>query len=380
MKVFIAATTIRPSLEARNWGDHIGLDVFLELETWAKRVEASWGECYVFIEVSLPSPRTPLRCRNQVDMLICFDRRLALCEVKSHSAARFDVVSRAKEQIEAQSEWLGSLLREARYFLPKEALRKYLLLPRLGPAQVQAVHKLLIDQFSAPHIKAVGPDPGAGYFVDSLSRGGWSETSLPPGGPGIQRFLFQAITAGGPAPKCFDGFSQARAYLSTIRPTSRHLPDEWYIEGLRPEELNGGERILRDRGIVELVGSPGIGKSTVAMELCERLGLEVFKVPFLTASSTAGICRVIHDAFYGDSLSTLTEEQIVHALVREPMLFWLPGYASGSAAAVDQFLQLVQRHSRAGDDSAPRGGWSSRSLRGRASLHKGRSWVPWRTG
>src|SRR5207248_2492379 len=90
--------------------------LFADLETWAlaKESVSQWGECVVFIEVILPQGKSFKGYHNQVDMLICFSQRIALCEVKSASSfyslePRFDD---AYIQIDQQAAWLKELLRE----------------------------------------------------------------------------------------------------------------------------------------------------------------------------------------------------------------------------------------------------------------------------
>src|SRR5262245_50453511 len=105
MEIFIGANDTRPPLQAKRWIPRKRYAGFLaDLETWIREKETQWGNCYLFIEVPLPRPKGPYIRHNQIDLLICFPDRAALCELKLTSHLKSMDVDYSRRQITTQSD------------------------------------------------------------------------------------------------------------------------------------------------------------------------------------------------------------------------------------------------------------------------------------
>ncbi len=142
MELYIGASNKFQPSDAKKWIDNLrDAPVCLdEVETWAKAKEEQWGRCYIFIEVVLPLPPEVPRdamYHNQMDLLICFTDRLALCEVKSHRSLDRVDTKHWYGQIEGQNRLLKKLIEDRG--LDSRCLCQFLFLPDLPPIAIPLV-------------------------------------------------------------------------------------------------------------------------------------------------------------------------------------------------------------------------------------------------
>jgi hypothetical protein len=377
MKIHVGVSNLEQPLQAREWVSNLGHKrLFADLESWASEKEGrGWGECYVFVETTLPRAAQTRSRRNQVDMLVCFSDRLALCELKANSV--FPGTNKLGDwcvQVNGQIERLRGLLREGGY--DEQALCHYLFFPNLGFDDLRKVSDGLDHPHSAHHIWPAGAKPELRgkshlgrplYLTEALDRKLTSRALSPLGGqPGVQEFIHDRIVKGGGRFRSFDNFAITRAYLQTISPEMPILHDEWYVPGLRSEDLAACLGKLAG-GFVELVGDPGIGKSTLAKEVLETAGRDFYEIGIpKECRTTREVCQVISKSVCGESAEGIGEESLIQHLSSEPYTFWIRHYEEASAGPLENLLQKAEALRR--KPVAAQASWIVESVRPLAGL------------
>src|ERR1051325_1482592 len=89
MEILIGASDTHLFSQSRDWIlKNEFQEIVTDLESWVRSKEAKWGECRIFIEVMLPPPESFKGVHGQIDMLISFTHRAAVCELKGHGFER----------------------------------------------------------------------------------------------------------------------------------------------------------------------------------------------------------------------------------------------------------------------------------------------------
>lgn len=366
MRVLVAASRVSQPVEARRWVLELSNQVFRAWERWLQKQESAWGECFLFFEPTLPIPKFGRpNSHNQVDLLLAFNDRLALFEVKSDRERRTLRLPKIVDQINGQIAWLQGLLNDGNYGVTPGSFSKYLFLSRQSHAAAEELRRELIERHSAPHILPLGAaDPT--QFMNHFVARHWPRLSVPAGGSGLQEFLNDRMIAAGAHFLQFDSLSETSAYLKTVLPTSRILPEEWYVPALRSAELSLAHSLLLKNGMVEVVGPPGIGKSTLVMELSNRFDVEILPVSLKGIATSRDVGRVIYAALRCEPAEELSEQVIRRALLSEPHMFWIAECGECSTDALESFLTQLRREARANTSSTSL--WVIESTNPRPSL------------
>lgn len=354
MKVFLGANTVKQPIEARNWVTELGYhSVFSDLEKWALSKEAEWGDCFIFIEVSLPQAAGYHGKHNQIDILITFRERIAICELKQyHSLYGINLKDRY-EQIDGQNRWLKALIIEGNY--TPRFMNPFLFFSKLKRAHIEEVRARLVNEFSAHHVWVVGALPelkqhrnskDSSYYLylpEALDRRLYvpSISTISQEHIGLQHFLYKQLTKGSSKLIAFDNVDMAKKYLQNILPAIQIVPDAWYVPGARPDTLSCAAKIIAEHGIVELVGPPEIGKSTLAKELIQELDNEFVELRLFKCNSINDICRKIYLQVKGENPDNFGDESLIQSLATQPYVFWISDYGAPETP-LEGFMQRIQ--------------------------------------
>ena len=118
MQILVGTSNDSQKLDAKQWLCHICRQAFLnELEIWITNRESTWGSCRAFAEiVLLPGRRRSPRPHNQIDLLICFEDRVAHCELKGFSSYQDLDLGRVRSQVNGERDWLKSVLSDGGFW------------------------------------------------------------------------------------------------------------------------------------------------------------------------------------------------------------------------------------------------------------------------
>ena len=361
MEVYIGANSSILLDNAKAWvTDRDVAFCFDELENWATAREGQWGSCYVFIEVVLPlPPRTERKIyRNQIDMLICFSDRLALCEVKRYRAVTEGDIAHWYEQIEKQGRLLDRFVEDNG--LDRSCVSRFLFLPKSTAQHLMEIGRLLVDIHAAPHIwpsganaalRGVNRNRDAPCYLPEaleqcLSR---RYTPISDQAMGLQEVLKRQLSRKGNRLLPFKGFKEVTHYLNrAFRSFEQPFVSEaWHIRELRGHALSAAKTILLDKGFVEILGVPDIGKSALVKDLINEFvsetSIQYKELPPLPhCNSLRDVVTFIYEKFYGDYPVGLGQQETLEHLARECCVFWIPEYTRTSITALQQFLQRIQ--------------------------------------
>ena len=352
MKISISASDITQLQHAHDWGELLSTQVFAELERWLVSKEAEWGKAHVFLEAVMPRGTHPQSKRNnQFDLLICFDDRIALCEMKRGLAA-FNKLPDAVAQIDGQNKWMQSVLRDYQY--DDRALSLFLFCPHLTLDQLGKVRWQIVNVHSRHDIWAISSqaetrgqrdDERRSYYIcealeqrlhNRFTTLGSRQTPL------AKKIATHMLTAG-----CklldFDSFAQTDAYLQSIAPVCRRfVREDWYVAGLFSETAEQVGICLKSSGLANVIGPPGSGKSTVVKEVIEVLDEDYIDLCVARAAHRRDIAILAHQRLRSEPAAELKEDMLLQSLAEEPILFWVQACDHSSASALDDFLATMR--------------------------------------
>ncbi len=109
----------------------------------------------------------------------------------------------------------------------------------------------------------------------------------------------------------------------------------WYVAGLRPRELSIAHKILYSKGVLEITGAPGVGKSTIAEELIQTDALPFLEVDTLRGAKTSeAVARYLRAPVSGISSFGTS------GFIEKPCVIWIRSYSNDSRAGLLDFLHL----------------------------------------
>lgn len=343
MKFFIGGNNAVSRKHATDWWRQTA--VLADLENWARQKELEWGECFLFIEVTLPQS-TPKNTRHSVDLMVAFDERAALCEMKRSGPRGLDVAD-VIHQINSQEEAFENVLRRVGF---GTTFARILFLPALGADQLKAVSTQVSDIHNQPHIFVAGADeefkyrPGRQYhLVDVLNACFTSRTVGRSAGSskGVQVYLQETLN---------DGDARRLEMYSTLPETLAALKSfsispyvtfpHHHVEHARDGEFSAALKVLLDKHVLELCGPPQIGKSVLAGELIRELQCPLYEIKLERTSGTfAQLGRHLEERIEGAPDWSLPEEELPARLATENAVFWIKRYPDGYRTAVGEFLK-----------------------------------------
>lgn len=326
---------------------------------WATSQEGRWGECLILVEADIPALET-LKARN-IDLIVAFSDRVAVCEVKNHHTLRA-----AEEALFSSLEQCCESYDLVRYHLAaaravsKEAARPFLFIPNLNSSDIRNLTSLQLAKISLSHVTVAG-----GPLCSSTP-------TLPNGHPlylpvaiqsrlkQIRPFDRRVWTGGAQAALrrlvdldavCdFRELSRAVEYVRTEGDKTRavRLPSS-HVKGLDAPRLDFALKKLFQFGLVEIVGPFGIGKSAFARELISAAADKSSRHPRVatcnvqSGSTLKSLSRDLLAFFDVDPGEHLDDRALIDLLLAVEGTVWIQSYDADTAMLVKQLLEEVLR-------------------------------------
>lgn len=352
MKIHIGASKTRNLQEAKSWlvSNENFRALIPEIESWAISKERNWGECYVFIEVSIPQGlRFPGVTNNQIDLLIVFSDNAALCELKGNDIEGKIILNECIQQLNSQVTWLEGF-QEKR--ISNTKVCPILLAYGLEANDVKILNQRLPNTTSEFQIWVAGVHPELrGQYVGDrpLFFPQTLDAKLIKFGlpfsygrrHRLQEFILQEIKKSREEVKSFNNFSEAINYLEKLPSVINKQPGELFVPGIRREDLNQVIDLLEEKRIVELVGPPGIGKSSLALEVINVKEDSVWEINFQECDTVIKICHAVWSNI-STKKENIGEETYIQHILDQPLLFWIRGYDETSTSSLNRFFQILQ--------------------------------------
>lgn len=355
MRLFISLRRHDSMRKAKDWFCATRqFEVYEELFDWAKSMEPKWGECFVFLELDLPGIGS-VHAKN-IDLILAFSDRVAVVEVKNHQkvdTAR-KALAKSLRQCCLSADLVSAHLAAA---VSDQAVRPFLFVPSFESSAIEGLTALQLQSISLVHATIVG---GANCRV------------RPADAKGHPLYLAEAIRsrlAQVPAgdPHRFDGAAQEKLLslvdrtelheLSNLRLAVRQLLDhsqvqslaptpDTYVAGLRPREHDRALELLERQRVVEILGSPGSGKSTFIREILDSLfHLWKRERPVVQLAVTN---RHTWHSLLSDLLTLLdsepkgheTSDQLAAALGLQQAIVWVASYEASAVPLVRELGRL----------------------------------------
>lgn len=381
MRIFLGSTIVDQLLEARTWvaGSYLK-SLFSSLQRWIETKEKrdGWGDCNVFIEIPLPTHNTSAGSHNQVDMLICFSNRIALCELKRHSKTEHLRLDKTYHQLNGQISWLKGLC--GQNLLNRDNfLSTFLVLPNFDSSELITIRTAWIDRYHGHHILPVGTSTQLKdhrdrnshpfHLVEALEeRLSRSRSPIKTGCLPLQLLIHERLTEAGSELLPFGDFNEAVRYLrENITPATANSPAPYHVPDLRPGLLDKAIDLLHGEGVVELMGPPEIGKSVFAKEIIQRAGYSSWEFKLSQCHTPHAICTQINNSLRGDSPQALGYEEFLRWLTKEPVLFWVREYDLVSGKSLDELLKTYKSFNVSMKEIQAR--WIIESVRPLSGLH-----------
>jgi hypothetical protein len=326
-----------------------------ELLNWAKSQETTWGDCLVFVEVDVPGTGN-YKAAN-IDLIVAFSDRVAVCEVKNHrtSAAARTRLSTSLAQTGSSLDLINRHLGGARV-IDSNAMRSFLFVPQLNSTDVAQLitQQLLVS--SLRHVAIVGgaecrsapslPNGHPLYLplamkmrleqIELRNRSGFSGAA--------QHHLHQLVDK--QSVHTVSTLAEAATFLSEQAHSSAsvRLP-AWHIRGLRDRSKHSILTCLNSVRLVEVCGAFGIGKSCVVREALYEVGRDSThdaRVATITLapehSGVVAICDVL--SYFDVHLSTHVDEpSLMERLLSIDGFVWIRGYDSTVRPFVTRLME-----------------------------------------
>lgn len=256
---------------ARQWFVGLSIPFRRHLDDAIKALECDLGPCNAYVEVAIRLPRGFQQVRhNQIDLLLCFQHSVAVCEIKGHRRLTDESVDKAVAQANAYLD-LARVHAGA-----QDGIHPFLFFPQLDQNALTSVADRLADG-AQHHVRAVGALAAlagtrtarrhALYLPEALAQLK-DRPRLGRATPGTAGIRAAVEHASGKLSD-FDSMLKLGEFLASIGP-SPITQLNWHLADLRRDECARATEILTRHGVVEIVGAPGIGKSSLAGDVVER--------------------------------------------------------------------------------------------------------------
>lgn len=358
MRIFVEADYLVP---ARAWFGGVNTKVTLDdIARWASAQEAAWGECYIFVEVSIPG-HDSIKASN-VDLIIAFSDRVAVCEIKNHRTlqAIADVLLDSLGQSNDNANLIKAHLKTGRV-LPQEAVRPFLFVPGLVSEEIAALISKQLAISSHRHVVIGGGDrckkqpvlpSGHPVCFSQCIQSRLHQMRIrrgDPSFPGAQGFILRLLEA--TRLHEFSDVSKATAFLRTesnIVPQIR-IPED-HLSGLHADEMKRALEILSTIGTLEVEGPFGGGKTSFIREILntlakaspKRLSIAQFNANGIT--SYKGILSGLVQSFNLDADPYGDEEYLADTVFQFDGLVWIQSFDRVSMMTVRRLWERVRQH------------------------------------
>ena len=341
MRINLYAASNTNLVEAKRWLTNKSYwPAIAQIEEWVTKNEDDYGQCQVFIETSVPMPRRGELRHNQLDLVLCFDRFLIVCELKQHLRLRNIDIPRLYEQVSGQLKLVHRLYGENTGCPDPKFIGSLLFCPSLPKDDVDDLRRALQDRHSAHHIQCAG---GYGQIVPALS------SAVPPPHSWAKdanlSSLLQEMTDGFLI--SFGSFKQAIDYLNAM---SAGIPfPSCYVPNSDLREQEDASKCLADHHFLEVVGPAGIGKSVFIMALLDKLGRSDFIEHELSkCSDLAKLYQQVMRKAEGLSRVQYQGDESLAALDAQGMVHWIRSYDEQSLRGMRELKAWLDSKSSEG--------------------------------
>jgi hypothetical protein len=339
---FYVGKNIKDLRAAKRWvTDSAVPDTLRRVVEWASSREGKWGDCSVFFEVSCQRYRGEQG--SQIDLLLAFGDRLAICEVKRRPLEPHELVD-AAHQVDLQQKLVASRLKS---FVTADRLPACLLFfPHYSLSQLLACNRHLNNE-GAPHVRVAGCVADADVHKLDLSASLDQWLRMPQIRRGVsaadvvQRHL---ITSSLAPVKTFeilvDDLRRFAAPVSSLRQPS------WHIAELRAVDRSTLLATLRSARFVEINGPELIGKSALLRDVfVHDLKLIPRQVQVREAYDSGTVLRRLYEYLIGP-VRTLGEHEIIHMLIGLEHPVWISEVDTVSIVSLRQTIERLAATSR----------------------------------
>jgi len=344
--------------QARSWVTQNDEKLIL-LENWLKSQEVSWGECYVFIETYFPPPLGKRgNYRPQVDFIISFNNRVAVCEIKSHPWNKVRAIK--KNKIPEFANQIKGQINIITHYLPdldrKGIIVPLLLMPNASIKPLEYIWSSFRKEWESPHILITNfcSDLDKYNFIKVLGNRFEINPNRFKTVFNSQEQLYNLLIKEKRKFRYFNQFIDLVNYLSSIRPGHYFDRPEYYFREFRENEINEICNVFYDKKIIEINGPHGIGKSSFIQELIQEIqndgkyiGYEYEKIPLRKCNSVDSICYTFFEVISG-KVPPYSTEILLEKLSNFKRIYWvlLLDQASENSLRdfINELLKLPEDH------------------------------------
>lgn len=333
-------TNTKNLADAKIWVLSPGVsDTLSCLTTWAVSKEPQWGDCVLFFEVSCH--RRPTERGSQVDLLLAFKDRIAVCEVKKGPMPDTKKLTDFAAQVSRQADLIRQRLREGRCNLAEKPAA-LLFFPDLTEPQLKEINRTL-NKEGFPHVRPAGcletPSVSELDLTTSINR--WLKDSQL--GSGSESVRLSHLIRRQVVSSTNERVTSLEQLLESLRnfvaPTQSLRQPFWHIRSLREAEEREAASILRKSRFLEVVGSEGLGKSAFIKDLfAHDIGNDPREVALAHCYSEHEVARRLHSAMVGESTPSVGEHELIGGIKGSDASLWVSSCDMFSRASLRAVL------------------------------------------
>jgi len=260
--------------KARDWFVSLTREFREALDAGVRQCERVLGSCEIFVEGHILG--------FQIDLLFAFPSHVAVCEIKNH----WDHSLNGKWQsvcghgAKQASDAADVIRRHLGQHGRNKGTYPFLFFPNALPTKLQEMDTWLAST-DLPHTRlcgvfttAIGRRTQSLYLQHQLAAiEPRDKLDIANADERIRRLYFESSI--GRRWHNFCSFVELGEYLATLPPRRIDIArNKWHVAEIRREECDRAFEILRQHRIVELVGAPGLGKTSLAGDILESLAAE----------------------------------------------------------------------------------------------------------
>lgn len=346
MELFLGSRRHDAFSKALDWfGAALTRPALESLIAWADS-KSTWGPVKGFVEADVRA-KSRLKTRN-VDFILAFDDRVAVCEVKAYRNFRnaksdfpFSVQQCANSHDLVCANLSGAV--------PDQAIRSFIFYPFLEPEEVQALKDLHRD-VSYHHISICGghrcSDDSGLYLTDIVAN----VLTNAPGSDSRAHTknaaeILHSVCVVPNVVRRHRNLDEAIQDLRNLCRFERSiLLSDAHVRDCRRTVLINAQERLDQRGLIEVVGSAGVGKSEFIHELLalneetsgRPLSLVILDCP--PAVTPQNLLRSALERFGNDPHAFPSDTLAAQRLCNQPGILWIRRYSHQSAPQIADFV------------------------------------------